>query len=105
MLGATFDIPWQAQLVMFAILSIVSVYLARKFWNPNVPSDEPDLNRPGQRFIGKTYTLITPIENSTGKAKVGDSQWLVTGPDLPAGSKVKVIAIDDTTLIVEAANK
>ncbi len=104
LLGATFAIPWQAELVIFAILSIVSVYFARKFWNPHVASDEPLLNKRGQKFIGKSYTLITPLENGRGKVKVGDSPWVVTGPDLPAGSKVKVIDVDDSVLIVEADN-
>jgi membrane protein implicated in regulation of membrane protease activity len=33
---------------------------------------------------------------------VGDSQWLVEGPDLPAGATVEVVAVDGTTLRVVA---
>src|SRR6185312_15010415 len=53
--------------------------------------------------IGQRYELIEPIINGRGKARVGDGQWLVSGPDLPAGSTVEVVAVQGTTLKVRAA--
>src|SRR6185312_13260185 len=41
--------------------------------------------------------------NGRGKVRVGDGQWLVSGPDLPLGSTVEVVAVDGTTLKVRAA--
>jgi membrane protein implicated in regulation of membrane protease activity len=38
-----------------------------------------------------------------GKARVGDGYWKVRGPDLPAGSAVRVTGVEGTVLIVEAA--
>jgi membrane protein implicated in regulation of membrane protease activity len=34
---------------------------------------------------------------------VGDSLWLVSGPDLPAGSTVEVVAVDGNILKVRSA--
>lgn len=36
-----------------------------------------------------------------GKIKAGDSLWLVSGPDLPAGSQVRVTGQDGVVLRVE----
>ena len=54
-------------------------------------------------MIGQRYQLIEPIVNGRGKALVGDGQWLVSGPDLPLGSTVEVVAVEGTTLKVRAA--
>jgi membrane protein implicated in regulation of membrane protease activity len=54
-------------------------------------------------LIGQRYELIEPIVNGRGKARVGDGQWLVSGPDLPLGTTVEVVAVEGTTLQVRAA--
>lgn len=58
------------------------------------------LNRRGEQMIGQRYELIEPIVNGRGKARVGDGQWLVSGPDLPRGAWVEVVAVEGTTLQV-----
>jgi inner membrane protein len=66
-------------------------------------SGDERLNRRGEQLIGKRYVLVEPIINGRGKARVGDGQWLVSGPDLPAGSTVEVVAVEGTTLKVRPA--
>ena len=93
---------WEYQLIVFAILSIVSVGGFRMFVRKHPVVDEnPNLNRRGQQYTGRTFTLITDIENGVGKASVDDSQWIVHGPDCSAGSKVKVISVEGAVLNVE----
>ena len=70
-------------------------------WNAAQPGSER-LNRRAEQMIGQRYVLIEPIVNGRGKARVGDGQWLVSGPDLPLGSTVEVVAVDGTTLQVRA---
>jgi inner membrane protein len=53
-------------------------------------------------MIGQRYELIEAIVNGRGKARVGDGQWLVNGPDLPLGAIVEVVAVDGSTLQVRA---
>jgi len=64
-------------------------------------SDEPLLNKRAQQYIGRVFTLDEPIVNGVGMVKVDDSSWRITGPDIDAGNKVKVIGEDGMSLKVE----
>ncbi len=99
------DLSFLTQTVAFVLLSIVSCYCYWRFVRPVTagPSDQPLLNRRAEQFIGKRYVLDSAIVNGSGKVRVGDSPWLASGPDLPAGATVEVIAVDGTTLKVRAA--
>jgi membrane protein implicated in regulation of membrane protease activity len=94
------------QAVLFALVAFAACVLYVRVLRPKLDKSEPGsetLNRRGERMIGQRYELIEPIINGRGKARVGDGQWLVNGPDLPLGSLVEVIAVDGTTLQVRAA--
>jgi len=94
------------QAVLFALLAFAACVFYARVLRPKLDKSEPGsetLNRRGERMIGQRYELIEPIINGRGKARVGDGQWLVNGPDLPLGSLVEVIAVDGTTLQVRAA--
>ena len=64
-------------------------------------SDQPLLNRRAEQFVGRRYVLDSAIVNGQGKARVGDSVWLVEGPELPAGAPIEVVAVNGTTLKVQ----
>jgi hypothetical protein len=66
-------------------------------------SDQPNLNRRAEQYIGRRFVLETAIVNGQGKARVGDSLWLVDGPDLPTGAAIEVVGVDGSTLKVKAA--
>lgn len=103
----SFIIPlgWQVQVVIFAILSVISVLLGRKFQpGGQVDSDKPFLNRRHDALVGRVFTLDEPIVHGAGRVRVDDSTWRVTGPDCPAGTKVKVERTDGATLIVSPAS-
>ena len=91
---------WQVEAVLFGALSIISFFLYRKY-KPAPVSDKPTLNRRGDSYIGRVFTLHEPIVNGVGKLHVDDSQWRIYGADAAAGSQVRVIAVDGTTLKVE----
>ena len=95
--------PWQVQMLGFAVLSVASAYFGKKMFGyaDDIASDDPHLNRRGSRLHGRTFTLTEAIEQGTGRVKVDDSVWRVTGPDTPAGMSVRVTGVDGTTLIVE----
>lgn len=97
-----------AQAILFAVLAFISCIAYWKFVRPrlqrDVTADAALLNRRGARMIGQRYMLETAIVNGRGKARVGDGQWLVEGPDLPSGSTVEVVGVEGTTLKVRAAN-
>jgi inner membrane protein len=100
-----FGLSWQAAFLVFAILSVGAVVLGRMITRR--PSEEdagPDaLNRRGHALIGRIFTLDSPIVEGSGRVRVDDSSWRVTGPDAGAGSKVRVVRVDGATLVVERA--
>ncbi len=99
------DFTWQAQFLMFAVLSVVCVAAGRTWFKRNpIVSDEPNLNRRGHALIGQVFEVEESIEDGVGRVRVGDSTWKVTGPDAKSGKKVKVVGIDSTVLRVELVN-
>lgn len=95
---------WQTQIVVFLVLSIASVLVGRRFFpaNGNDDTDEPLLNQRSQQLIGRTATLEEPISEGHGRIRLGDTLWRVSGPDLPAGARVRVTGADGNQLIVVA---
>ena len=95
-----------AQAVLFALLAFAFCFAYARWLRPRVErrdAGDDHLNRRGEQMIGQRFELIEPIINGRGKARVGDGQWLVSGPELPLGTTVEVLAIDGTTLRVRAA--
>jgi membrane protein implicated in regulation of membrane protease activity len=97
------SLGWEVEAVMFGVLSIASFFVWRRFYRGTAPSDKPTLNRRGQSYVSRTFTLSEPIINGIGKLRVDDSQWRVSGPDVPAGTQVRVVSADGATLHVERA--
>lgn len=95
-------VGWEISFIVFAVLSVIAIYIGRKVWTPgNTPSEDSTLNKRADQYIGRTFTLDTALENGRGRLHVGDSSWLAQGPDLPAGAHVKVVAVDGSVLHVE----
>ncbi len=57
-------------------------------------------HRLGAKHIGQALILETPI-NGTGNIRLGNRQWEVRGPNLPAGAKVRVTGVDGTVLLID----
>lgn len=94
-------IPLESQLVLFAALSVVAIIAWRRYRETRpVTSDQPNLNRRGQQYTGRVFTLEHAIENGVGKVTVDDSTWRVKGPDLPAGTRVRVKDVDGVVFVI-----
>ena len=92
------------QLGIFAILSFVALYGGRRWLKANpITSADPHLNQRAGRLVGEVLTVTQAIEDGRGRAKVGDGEWPVRGPDAAEGTKVRVISADGGVLVVEAA--
>jgi hypothetical protein len=94
------SLGWQGEFVLFAALSVIAVLAWRKY-RPLPTSDSPTLNRRGESYVGRQFTLMDPVVNGVGKLRVDDSQWRISGPDMPAGSRVRVTRADGATLHVD----
>lgn len=102
LLWAAPGIGWEWQLLIFALLSVISVVAWKKYRPAVVATDRPSLNRRGEQYVGRSFTLLEPIVNGIGKLSVDDTTWRISGTDLPAGRRVQVTGVDGTTLRVEA---
>jgi len=99
------DLGWQAAALVFAGLSLVAVFTGRLLTRRK--DEEPDaatgLNDRGRRLIGRVFRLEATMTGGEGRIRVDDSSWRVTGPELLAGSEVRVVRVDGATLVVEKA--
>ncbi|MBA4785116.1 MAG: NfeD family protein [Pseudorhizobium pelagicum] len=93
---------WQLQFVLFAALAAVLALFGRRFYSNNRETDEPLLNRRGETLVGRTATLREPIREGRGRVHLDDTWWSVRGPDLPAGTQVRITSADGGKLSVEA---
>ena len=98
------NLPWQGELALFAVLSVVSVVVGRRFYHGAAmePADNPHLNRRQFGYVGRSFTLSQPIVNGRGKLTIEDTVWQIEGPDMAAGTRVTVTAVNDMTLVVAA---
>jgi membrane protein implicated in regulation of membrane protease activity len=95
---------WQIQLLVFAALAVVATLLGRRLLSKSDQvTDEPLLNQRGASLVGRTATLQEPIAEGRGRIRLDDTHWPVLGPDLPVGTKVRIVSWNGRDLTVEAA--
>jgi membrane protein implicated in regulation of membrane protease activity len=98
------DWSWQAQVIAFAIFAIAAIPAWRRLSRKvEGPVDRPFLNRRAEGYVGRTFTLERPIVDGIGTIRIDDTVWRVSGPDCPAGSRVKIARAEGAELMVEAA--
>lgn len=90
------------QIVIFAVLAIVSVFSGRRFLRVHpIEGADPLMNQRGARLVGETAIVTQAIEGGTGRIHLGDSEWLARGPDTAPGTRVTITGSDGAVLIVE----
>ena len=97
-------IPVLAQVAAFVVLSFVSIQVYRTwFRGRGRASDQPALNRRSAALVGRVLPLERAIVDGRGRVQIADAYWEVTGPELPAGTHVRIVGGDAMTLQVEPA--
>ncbi|MBT3048207.1 MAG: NfeD family protein [gamma proteobacterium symbiont of Ctena orbiculata] len=95
------ELGWQMQILIFAILSVLIIVLVRAFLQRRpIETDQPHLNRRGEQYIDRTFTLQEPIVNGEGKIHVDDSTWKINGEDCPAGTRIRITGVEGVVLQV-----
>lgn len=97
------DIGQPFLLLLWGISSIILVvgWLAYKKRHPGEDT-KSTINRRGEQYVGRHFTLSKDIVNGVGELHVDDTRWkIVSHQDKTAGSKVKVVAVEGTSLRVE----
>lgn len=100
-IAAVFTWPWQ--LVVFALVSVATVFLVKRFARAEAAeTDEPDLNVRGAQYVGRMVLVEDAISGGRGKVRVGDTLWSAEGPDAAKGARVRVAGVRGTVLVVES---
>jgi len=87
------SLPYQA--IGFAALVALLVFMGRRVYGsldgvgPSLPASR------AHALIGREFFLDQGIERGFGQIRVNDSVWRVAGADMPAGTKVRVVEIED----------
>lgn len=63
------------ELGLFAVLTIASTYLARRFLRPVLDATGPDLNDPLQRLVGQRGQVLSAFEQGRGRVFVDGKDW------------------------------
>jgi inner membrane protein len=96
------DLAWEYQVMMFAVLSVVSIIVWVNYYKKNpIETDQPMLNRRGEQYVGRVITLKMPIEDGQGKVQIDDSTWKIEGDDCATGTKIKIVGVDNVVFQVE----
>ena len=96
------DIPLLWQVVAFVLLSVVAIQCYRRWGRSHDrQSDQPLLNRRAEQLVGRVGVLDQPIIGGHGRIRLDDAFWVVDGPDLAAGTAVRVVAVHGMTLQVQ----
>lgn len=96
------NLIWEYQFLIFSAVAIACL----GFWymhlknNVHTSSEQPNLNRRNEQYVGRMVTLAEPIINGRGKIHIDDSFWRIEGPDLPTGTLIKIIGVDGVVLKV-----
>lgn len=105
-IALTVPLGWEVQVVLFTLLSFVTVYLVRRSGSSEAaPTDEPVLNIRGAQYIGRKVKVEEAIRNGRGKVRVGDTIWSAQGEDAAHGSEVEVTGVNGTVLVVQRLAK
>ena len=96
--------PFGWWLLIVGAAAIVLDILIDFVWaHPSISrSDEPELNQRAAQAIGRIYVVEEAIVAGRGKVRIGDTLWPVEGRETPAGTPVRVTAVNGTVLRVEA---
>ncbi|WP_146908576.1 NfeD family protein [Arenimonas daejeonensis] len=94
---------WQA--VAFIVLAFLSIAVYMKYFRgQEKESDQPLLNRRGEQLVGQVFVLEQAIVDGRGRLKIGDAFWVAEGEDLPQGTRVRVVSVQNMSLQVRAVD-
>ncbi len=99
------DWSWQVQMITFAVTALALIPAWRHF-APKVehPPETKFLNRRTEGYVGRVFTLDKPLVNGVGNVRIDDTVWRVTGPDYPAGTRVRIARVEAANLFIERAD-
>ena len=100
-------IPLPVALLVFALLSIATTLLARRYFPRWVTADHGhDINDNVGRLVGHHGVVVGPFAGRAGRVFIDGKEWaaeLAEGDGLEAGSRVEVVGVAGAHLRVRGA--
>jgi len=92
------------ELAVFAVLTIASTLLARRYLPKNASGDGPDINDNIGRLVGHYGMAVSAFEHGRGRVFIDGKEWAaVADGDAPLlEQRVEVISADGGILTVKA---
>lgn len=105
LLASFFDVPVTVQIVLFLVVSAAALAVTRPLVRRITAAKATPTN--ADRVLGQTAKVTETVdnENSAGAVYVGGKTWTARSMDgtvLPAGSRVKVEAMEGVKLLVKS---
>ena len=91
-----------AQIVVFVVLSAISMVISRKIYKKYIKKDKDEINV-DNNLIGKIVKTTEETDGNSGKVLVGDIYWKArseNGDKIAKDETVKIISVDGTTLVI-----
>ncbi|GGF46024.1 membrane protein [Youhaiella tibetensis] len=104
LVSLVYPLDWAFEFAFFAVLALLAIFVWLRFFRHRIkPTDNPFLNQRASRFIGQELVLDEAITAGFGRVSLGDSVWRISGPDLPAGARIRIVGAEGAVLKVEQA--
>ncbi|KPD03353.1 NfeD family protein [Moellerella wisconsensis] len=98
-------VNWQWQGILFAVFSLASVVIWRKWLSQRSAERLDNVNQKSHQLIGIKARLLTDTDEGYSRIRLADGSWRVYAQQaLPAGTEVVVISVDGITLKVSAVS-
>ncbi len=102
---ALIDISVPATLLVFAVLTMLSTLLARRYVPRDATAQGGDINDNVGRLVGRQGLVVGAFVRGAGRVSIDGKEWaaeLEDGNALAAGASVRVIGVDGARLRVHA---
>jgi hypothetical protein len=97
-----FGLGVASQLALFALYAFIALLVGRRFYSVRAtPSNDPLLNDPARRLVGKVVTVAAAVDEHNGRVRVGDSEWSARGGPAAIGDRVRITGVEGNCLNVE----
>jgi membrane protein implicated in regulation of membrane protease activity len=99
--------PVWAQVLVFAVVSVVLLVGVRPWALRSLRRTSPELDTNIAAHVGRTAVVLLDVTAHAGRIKLTGEVWTARSADpgavLPVGSTVRVVRIDGATAVVEPA--
>jgi inner membrane protein len=108
-IAAVFDVSLKAQLLIFGASAIATCVAGWFFYRGMLKSSPAmnanDVNEAAVQMLGSVGEVLETGAPGHIRVKVRDSVWLATGPELAAGTRVRIVGQTGTVLRIEPAER